>query len=67
MYFDYIDGKNANVQGTRRDVDDWDEYSIPYEQLIPEHEFYEQLLDMLYSQNQEGQTISYDDIIGICD
>lgn len=67
LYFEYVDGKNADVQGTRRDVDDWDEYRIPYEKLIPEHEFYEQLLDMLYSQHQEGQTISYDDIIGICD
>lgn len=67
LYFEYVDGQMAEVQGTQRDVDDWDEYRIPYEQLIPEHEFYEKLLDMIYSQHQEGQTISYDEMMGICD
>lgn len=67
LYFEYVDGKTAEVQGTQRDVDDWDEYSIPYESLMSENEFYEQLLDMVYNQYQEGQTISYDEMMDICD
>ena len=65
LYLDYIDGNTAEIS-IQRDVDDFDEYRVPYEELLSEDEFWEGVLNMLYSDYQEGQEISYDELTDVC-
>ena len=56
-YDEFVPNEYEEVEGTRRDLDDWDIYRINLQNTIDEESFWDQIFDRLYDDYSANQKV----------
>lgn len=63
-YDQFVPDKYEDVDGTQRDVDDWDVYSVNYQDTITEDEFWDRLFEELPAKFGPGVDVRASELYG---
>ena len=58
LYDTFVPEEYITIEGTRRDFDDYDEYSVNLQYIINEKEFWDYIYDKLYDYYDFGQNVN---------